>query len=185
MVHFRVYGTPAPQGSKKGFIGKHTGCAVLIDDNRKSLLEWRKQVSIAAKIAYRATELLSGPLFVSIKFYLKAPAKIPKNRLGYPAVKPDLDKLERAAWDAMTGIIFDDDGQIVSNQNEKVYGEPLGAEIIVCHMPKIQHTTEDSSGKWRQSSLFDPVSVSIAASSSKECKYGRRIKRVGNDSVCP
>ena len=50
----------------------------------------------------------------------------------YPTpTKPDLDKLERAIGDALTGIVFRDDSQIAWWSVWKVYGEPARAHIEI------------------------------------------------------
>ena len=46
-------------------------------------------------------------------------------------VMPDVDKLARAALDALTGIVFKDDSQINRLIAVKGYGEPERLEVIV------------------------------------------------------
>jgi crossover junction endodeoxyribonuclease RusA len=38
--------------------------------------------------------------------------------------KPDIDKLQRAALDALTGVLFEDDSQVVSVICTKDFGSP-------------------------------------------------------------
>ena len=44
---------------------------------------------------------------------------------------PDIDKLARCALDALTGIVFRDDAQIVDLHATKRYGEPERAELTI------------------------------------------------------
>jgi crossover junction endodeoxyribonuclease RusA len=44
-------------------------------------------------------------------------------------VKPDLDKVIRATCDALTGILYADDAQIVDTSARKHYGSPERVEI--------------------------------------------------------
>ena len=56
----------------------------------------------------------------------KAPTKHTK--------KPDLDKLDRALWDGMTGLVFVDDSQVCDGSHGKRYvekGESPGADVTV------------------------------------------------------
>jgi Holliday junction resolvase RusA-like endonuclease len=50
---------------------------------------------------------------------------------AYPAGRPDLTKLVRAAEDALKGVVWADDGQVVGQGNRKVYGEKPGVRICV------------------------------------------------------
>jgi Holliday junction resolvase RusA-like endonuclease len=45
--------------------------------------------------------------------------------------RPDVLKLARAAEDALTGIVWRDDSQIVHETLAKVYGEPERLEVAV------------------------------------------------------
>ena len=45
--------------------------------------------------------------------------------------KPDVDKLARSILDALTGICFEDDSQVISLLVQKAFGSPARAEITV------------------------------------------------------
>lgn len=122
---FTVFGTPKPQGSMRGFV--RGGRAVLTSDNR-ALKPWRQEISLAA-IATRP-EIIDGPVALKLQFYFAKPKSRPKAWLE-PACKPDLDKLCRAACDALTGICFNDDAQVIALAAEKAYGLPERVEITV------------------------------------------------------
>jgi Holliday junction resolvase RusA-like endonuclease len=49
----------------------------------------------------------------------------------YPAVKPDAGKLARGTEDALTGIVWRDDSQIVTEVLTKRYGPQAGCRIRV------------------------------------------------------
>jgi Holliday junction resolvase RusA-like endonuclease len=49
----------------------------------------------------------------------------------WPVVKPDWDKIARSCSDAMTGIIYLDDAQIVEGHVKKEYGWPERTVITV------------------------------------------------------
>ena len=52
----------------------------------------------------------------------------------YPFVRPDLDKLCRAVLDALTGIAYKDDQQVVSLFATKSYGERAGVFILLTEL---------------------------------------------------
>jgi Holliday junction resolvase RusA-like endonuclease len=111
-----VYGTPAPQGSKR-----HVGNGVMIEMSKR-VRPWRNDVMIAAQ-AWRDEHPrapLTGPLALAIDFYFRRPKK--HYRTGRRAAElrddapeyhyqvPDLSKLIRSTEDALTdsGIWADD-----------------------------------------------------------------------------
>lgn len=138
MISFTVYGTAAPAGSKRGFYNAKARRVILTDDSKHSR-PWKAQVSDAAGQAMGDTPLLDGPLDLCLTFVVVRPkghfgtgknaARVRASAPEYPTVKPDLLKLARAVEDALTGIVYRDDAQIVSESLSKIYGEP--ARVIV------------------------------------------------------
>ena len=108
---FNVYGTPAPKGSYNAVTNGRTGMTVLIPSSRGEHA-WRRSVEEAAYGAWRndmglPMPRLEGPLRVRMLFLLPRPKSVKRD---LPTVKPDLDKLSRSTWDALTscGLIRDD-----------------------------------------------------------------------------
>lgn len=115
-----VYGNPGPQGSKspKGYRKSKTGklVPVLVESSAK-VKPWREAVVLAARqqlarMPGRWT-LLEGAVEAEMRFTMPAPQRMPKDRI-YPSVYPDLSKLARSTEDALTKIVWKDDGLIVS-----------------------------------------------------------------------
>lgn len=129
-----VAGTPAPQGSKK-----HVGRGVMVESS-KAVKPWREAVKWAAIEAHDGPPL-DGPLSVLIMFQFQRPkghygtgrnaAQVKASAPHSVAVKPDIDKLLRACLDALTGVIFRDDAQVVRVSASKTYGPRPGAHIEV------------------------------------------------------
>ena len=130
-IRLTVYCRPQPQGSTKAFIPKGWNRPVITTDNSK-LKPYRQEVAQCARIAMGNTPMIprSIPVSVTCDFYFAKPPSIPKRRT-FPTVKPDGDKLLRATWDAMTGIVYEDDSQIVRWEGRKHYGLPERVEIVV------------------------------------------------------
>lgn len=122
-VQFWVDGIPIPQGSKNAYVrGKR---AVVVDVNASKLKPWRQTVAKAADLGITFT----GPLEVLLYFHMPTP-KRPKYAL--PAVKPDIDKLTRAVFDALTdGGLIEDDSRVVRIVAEKHYSETPGVLVTV------------------------------------------------------
>lgn len=106
-ISFWAPGRPAPQGSKK-----HIGGGRLVEMSKK-VKPWRQAVSraaIAAQARLGEWEPLDGPLTVLFEFWMPRPVSHPKTKRTWPVGPPDLDKLCRSTFDALTssGTIHDD-----------------------------------------------------------------------------
>lgn len=124
MLDFFVEGAPVPQGSKTGYV--RGGRAVLVDANRR-LKPWRAQVRATAEAAMQRAgwETLDEPCRAYLGFTMPRP-KRPRWRA--PAVKPDLDKLTRAVFDALTDAgVWRDDSRVVCMEVTKKYEDEDGA----------------------------------------------------------
>lgn len=124
-----VYGTPVPQGSKRLGRNRSTGKAIVLEDN-KDTAPWREHVGWAARKALTAAgqaKPLDVPLKVQVTFVMPKPASAPKRRRTWPSTKPDIDKLQRAVFDAMTASgVWREDSRVQKVSAEKVYpGEPF------------------------------------------------------------
>jgi crossover junction endodeoxyribonuclease RusA len=132
-ITFFVPGTPKPGGSKR-----HVGNGILIDSSGQAGKDWRGDVKVYAQQAYKG-EPLTGPLEVEFHFvrqwpksFLRADGGIKPSRHGAkPTTNPDTTKLIRSVEDALTGILWADDSQIVRQWGSKVYGTKPGVEIVV------------------------------------------------------
>lgn len=130
MIEFTVHGEAATAGSKRGFYNKKAGRVMITDDSARSR-PWKALVADAAIQAIGDRDPFAGPLVLELTFWVRRP----KSHMGtgrnadrvkpaapsHPAVKPDLLKLARAAEDALTGIAYADDAQIVTEILHKAY----------------------------------------------------------------
>ncbi len=123
-----VRGRPAPQGSK--LLGPHGQ----MRESSAYLPAWRAAVKRAVYERYKALEiepktlpLFRGPVVLKIKFYLNT-----GKRVDGP---PDLDKLTRSTWDALTQArVWEDDGRVVRAElvkEQAAVAEAEGADIRV------------------------------------------------------
>ncbi len=151
-LHFSVLGKPEPAGSKRivPIMGKGrvpTGRYRVVDDNPAGE-GWRKLVAVAGREARgsapNGTFLgpIEGPVKVWMSFYLARPkghfgtgrnaALLKPSAPPLPIVRPDSLKLARGTEDALTGIIWRDDAQVVDLVIHKRYADPhIGCHISV------------------------------------------------------
>lgn len=137
-ISFTVTGIPAPQGSKR-----HIGNGVLIESSKR-VKPWRADIREAAISSMIGRTPLSGPLDVNLTFRLLRP----KGHFGakglrpsaptFPAVRPDLDKLTRAALDAIKGVVYADDSQVVRIDVAKVYADVPGLRATVAEIARLE-----------------------------------------------
>lgn len=130
-VRFAVTGLPVTQGSKTAFVVK--GRPVLKESGGDALKAWRYAIATEARGAAATTGgMLLGPLAVNLAFGLPKPASAPKRKRTWPIAQRsgDVDKLARAALDAMTGVVFADDAQVIALAVTKDYGPP-GVQVEV------------------------------------------------------
>jgi|SRR6185369_5440869 len=134
-ISVTIFGPAEPQGSMKAFLPKGWTRPIVTSDN-KDLKSYRQEVSKAALAErarigfYEVMFIKHSPVQMVAKFYFAKPESVSKKRTA-PTVKPDIDKLCRAIFDAFTGIIYVDDAQIVSIKAEKFYGLPERVEVTV------------------------------------------------------
>jgi crossover junction endodeoxyribonuclease RusA len=134
-MKIRIYGNPAPQGSKTAIV--RNGRAIMFESNKR-LPEWRDTVLMGATIA-RAEQgglTILGPVTVMMTFHMPRPKSTNRR---YPNSAPDLDKLVRAVGDALQeSEVLANDGQIVTLVAHKVYAENetySGVEIEITEKP--------------------------------------------------
>ena len=97
----------------------------VIQSQGSALAVWRSTVGLAAKL--NEVKFMEGPVAIELDFFLLKPRTIKRD---YPTVPPDLDKLIRAVLDALTGIVYRDDSQVISIVASKSYGDP-GVNISI------------------------------------------------------
>jgi Holliday junction resolvase RusA-like endonuclease len=78
--------------------------------------------NVAAQIVAQQPVFCEGPLRVELCFYLPRPKTLSKKVLHHTK-KPDLDNLIKGTKDAMKGIVWRDDSQVVNLEAAKIYTE--------------------------------------------------------------
>lgn len=122
MIAFTVFGIASGMGSKKAFTPKGWSRPILTDSNR-NLKTWQTLVAGAASraIAERPDfAIMSGAVRLTIAFYLPRPKSLAKNVTAHTK-KPDCSKLLRSTEDALTGVVYRDDAQIIEIHASKAY----------------------------------------------------------------
>ena len=131
MATIRVDGTPEPAGSKSAFPYRKGGgkLGVRVVDGNPKAKAWQRQVQRAAAEQYDGL-MMTGPIHLSLHFVFARPkshfsrgGKLKRDAPRQHTTKPDALKLARAVEDALTGVIYLDDAQIITEYITKRYGE--------------------------------------------------------------
>lgn len=154
---FTLLGEPMSKGSKLAEVVTRGDGSIVYKDGRplavvrenKQSVKERDAKAIAA-IALEARneagwELLRGvSLAVTLRYFLPSPQGrygsgrnagiLKESAVARPATRPDVDKMVRHTLDALTGVIYADDGQVVELLASKHYADdqlPPRAEVEV------------------------------------------------------
>lgn len=133
-MRFFVAGEPKPKGSTKAFYIKKLERTVTTETN-KGTKYWSSRVATEAQAQSAKDGTFfdrNCPLEVHLNFVLPRPKSAKKNAQAIK--RPDLDKLIRAVLDGMTGVLYDDDSQVVRIVTEKRLAdgsERHGVEVTI------------------------------------------------------
>jgi Holliday junction resolvase RusA-like endonuclease len=140
MIRFFVPGIPKPGGSKTAYTNKKTGKPIVTDSAGKANKDWRAVVALAGSEVFKYP--LNVPVRLEIIFWMPRPKNhygtgrnagvLKPNAPSWHDKIPDGLKLRRTIEDALTGIAWMDDAQIVIGAEEKRYADTaIGAEIRI------------------------------------------------------
>lgn len=133
-IHFQVEGDPKGKGRPRfSRVGSFT--KVYTD---KQTLGYEAKITYFAKQAIGSTEPLKTAVSVYLYVRLPIPQSYPKKRRDaclngseLPCKKPDIDNIAKTYLDAMNGVIFVDDTQVIDLHVKKVYAEKTGVDVMV------------------------------------------------------
>jgi Holliday junction resolvase RusA-like endonuclease len=107
---------------------------VITSTSGKNLKQWEGtirgelQVVMAKTDRQVLSDMFDAPVAVGLRFYMPRPKS--KKKAVFPTTKPDIDKLARAALDALSTVVFRDDAQVIALQARKVYAD-AGAKLVI------------------------------------------------------
>lgn len=119
-VSFTVWGDPVPQGRPRfARIKSKDGREFVSTYDPKKSKSWKETVKWQA-IEQKANRILPGALHMTLSFFLARPKSLPK-KVVFCIKKPDLDNLVKGVKDALSGICYERDQQIVVLNASKEY----------------------------------------------------------------
>jgi len=134
---FFVPGIPVPKGSTRAFYVPKLNRCVTMQTNAAKQKPWASMISVMAQEA--GCRAVSGPISMHMEFIFPRPkshygsgknaSTVKASAPGYHTSKPDLDKLVRCVFDALTGVAWNDDSQCCHYNADKCYGDNPGCII--------------------------------------------------------
>jgi Holliday junction resolvase RusA-like endonuclease len=140
MIQFTVYGEPVAQGRPRATnINGH----IRMYDPKKSR-DFKDYVRLVAS-EHRPEKLLEGPISLVVKVYKPTLKSFSKKKKAAaeagqlrPTSKPDVSNYLKLIEDALTGVIWKDDSQIIDCSISKYYSETPRTEIQIKEMDVIE-----------------------------------------------
>ena len=134
---FFVEGVPQTAGSKAAFpYRKKDGrLGVRVTADNKKTAAWSSHVSLIGKTTI--PEPFTGPVVLELAFMIVRPVShynksgLKKSSPLQHVYKPDLTKMVRAVEDALTGIAWNDDSQVIEQKTSKQWADFSGVWITI------------------------------------------------------
>lgn len=135
-----VAGKVVPKGRPRVFVHKATGRAIATTPPETRRYEDLIRAEAGRVMARRPQ--LDGALRVTIRVYVQPPQAIAKHKIKGPSAeagvirpltKPDVDNYAKC-MDALNGIVWRDDSQVVSLSIEKFYSARPRLELKACEL---------------------------------------------------
>ena len=94
--------------------------------------QWERDARLIIKAGMKGKPPLEGPVYGDFFFFMPKPKKMKRK---HHTIKPDIDNFIKSAFDAMNGIVFVDDAQIVRMTARKEYSDD---PRVVIHVSEIE-----------------------------------------------
>lgn len=150
---------PVPKGNMRAFVPKGWNRAVVTDSGGKTLRTFERDLRERAIEALTARGLgcaTEQPFEVELALYMPRPngdfdrgGAVRDRARAEPWTKPDLDKLERAVLDALTGVVYDDDSRVCRVVKQKKFAGS-GHDVGVWLRASVRPSTIRERREWEQ-----------------------------------
>ena len=134
MITFTVPGQPVGKGRPRiGRVGQHARMFT-----PAKTVNYEGLVAHAAGMAMNGRPLLEGAVQVQMVIHCQVPASWSKKKQQqalagevFPTTKPDIDNIEKAVYDAINGVVWKDDVQVVDVVKRKRYSASPGVIVTI------------------------------------------------------
>ena len=133
-ITFNVPGQPYGKGRPR--VGNVRGRARMFTPEKT--VSYENKVAFVAQQAMAGAALIEGAVDVSLFIVCQIPASWSKKKQAaatagaiFPTTKPDIDNIEKIIYDAINGVVWKDDVQVVDVKKVKRYGPVPGVNVRI------------------------------------------------------
>ncbi len=134
VITFTVPGDPVGKGRPRAAKrGKH----ITLYTPEKTA-SYEGLVAHAGHVAMNGRDLIAGAVSVQLDIRLPVPASWSKRKQNealdghlLPTKKPDIDNVEKAIFDGLNGVVWNDDVQVVEVSKRKRYSAVPGVQVVI------------------------------------------------------
>lgn len=138
VITFTVPGTPVGKGRPK--VASRGGRFAQLYTPEKTA-NYEGLVAHAGHVAMNGRDLIAGAVSVQLDIRLPVPASWSKRKQNealdgqlLPTKKPDIDNVEKAIFDGLNGVVWNDDVQVVDVTKRKRYSAVPGVRIRIAEI---------------------------------------------------
>lgn len=135
VIRFTVPGAPVGKGRPK--VASRGGRFAQLYTPEKTA-NYEGLVAHAGQVAMNGRDLIAGAVSVQLDIRLPVPASWSKRKQNaaldgqlLPTKKPDIDNVEKAIFDGLNGVVWNDDVQVVDVTKRKRYSAVPGVGVVV------------------------------------------------------
>lgn len=134
MISFTVPGAPKGKGRPRFARSGNR----IVTYTPADTVAYEKLIAAKAKEAMRGEKPMTGGVYLSVKVDYQVPKSWSEKKkiqaltgAIVPTVKPDVDNILKVVADALNGVVWQDDAQVVWATVKKMYGATPGIEVTV------------------------------------------------------
>ncbi|GAA5417963.1 hypothetical protein Pryu01_03041 [Paraliobacillus ryukyuensis] len=134
MIKFTIPGEPVAQGRPRAGKTKY-GKTVLYDPSKSK--NYKQYIKLVAS-QHVPVKQIEGQISMRLKIYRQIPKSMTKklrkasiDEIHRPTTKPDCSNIAKGIEDALNGMIYKDDSQIVDLRVSKYYSENPRVEVEI------------------------------------------------------
>jgi Holliday junction resolvase RusA-like endonuclease len=161
-ISFEMPGRPATKGSWRPIQTAH---GVVFKNSSPRTVQWCTDCGIVAGIAMREhgfREPVSCGVFIVVRFHMIYP------------LRGDIDKLQRALLDALTGIVYVDDKQVLRVEAEKLAAPDEATEATTATIGWLELPTAGTRQRHNTRHAQTAGARAPAGSDHRDARSGRR-----------
>ena len=138
-IHLTIPGQPmGKQRARTRSVNTKAGKSFVMSYTPKKTLNYETYIKELFVIKYPNFELMESAININIIAYLTIPMSKSKKQKELmrdgsilPTTRPDGDNIQKVVFDALQGIVFKNDSQIVQGSFRKIYSDQPRVDVVI------------------------------------------------------